>query len=264
MNLSKIDQFKLILTDNKSGSVELLLNLNSWLKLNLHKMNNPHLIVKQIKSSLAHFQTINKYTEKLNVRLREGTESELMDFFEQTEFDLHSIHKKIFENGLSCFTKVKKIITISNSYSVNRFIVHLHNHKGVEEVIVSESRPIMEGRQLAEKLIENGILVRFITDAAASKYIRSVDAAIIGCDKILKDGTVINKTGSRQLAILCNYLNIPFYVIADKSKFSKSDNFTQENKPFDEIWDFQDKNLKIENLYFEKVEKDLITKVISD
>jgi translation initiation factor 2B subunit (eIF-2B alpha/beta/delta family) len=264
MDLTDDKKLNALLADNKSGSIDLLLQLNAWLKANLAGHDKPELLIQKIKSSLAHFQTVEVYLDNLNELLKGKSQRDLFAFFDNTEAELNGLQRRIFENGLRYFKKAGKIITISNSYSVARFLIQLYDKSNLNEVVVCESRPVMEGRLLAEKLIEEGIPVRLITDASVSQYIEVVDAAIIGADKILRDGSIINKIGSRQLAILCRYFNTPIYVVADKTKFSGSNEFEQENKPNTEIWDFKHKKLKVENFYFEKIERELITKVISN
>jgi translation initiation factor 2B subunit (eIF-2B alpha/beta/delta family) len=73
---------------------------------------------------------------------------------------------------------------------------------------VAESRPKNEGRILAKRLIKKGIPVEYITDFSAATYIPRIDAAIIGADKILANGNIVNKMGSKTLAVLCRYYNI--------------------------------------------------------
>lgn len=253
-----------ILSDNKSGSIQLLLQLNRWIQSNIDKLENFGLLERKIRSSLGHFQAIDNYMDKFKDIYKLNDKNELSVFLDKTELEFHSIHKKIFENARNYFTNVKTVITISNSYSVSQFVINLHNHKQLDEVIVCESRPVMEGRLFAANLLDHGMNVRVITEAAVSYYIKDVDAALIGADKILPDGTVINKIGSKQLAIMCKHYDTPIYVIADKTKYSNSNSYEEENYPQNEIWDYKHKNLIIENIYFERIDKNFITKIISN
>ncbi len=264
MDLTKDDRLNALLSDNKSGSIDILIQLNRWLKLNITKQSKPELLIQKIKSSLSHFQTINTYLDNLNILLQKNSKKDLFGFFENQELELNSVHNQIFENGWNYVKNAERVITISNSYSVARFLIKLHEQKRLKEIVVCESRPVLEGRLLAEKLLGNDICVRLITEAAISKYLGNLDAAIIGADKILSDGSIVNKIGSRQLSILCRYASIPLFVVADKSKFTDSEYFEQAKRPENEIWDYNHKNLKIENLYFERIEKELITRVLSN
>ena len=263
MDLTNNEKLNALLSDNKSGSTDILIQLNSWLKNNITKLGNQDLYLQKIKSSLAHFQSVDTYLDDLTDLLKENNKKKLFDFFQNKKLELNSVHKRIFDNGWSYFKDVDRVITISNSHTVAQFLINLYDQKRLKEIIICESRPVMEGRLMAEKFLSKGIHVRLIIEASISAFLDVADAAIIGADKILQDGSIINKIGSRQLAILCKYFNIPLYVIADKSKFSNSDKFQQVERPDNEIWDFRHEKLKIENFYFEKIEKELIKKVIS-
>ncbi|MHA1596879.1 MAG: S-methyl-5-thioribose-1-phosphate isomerase [Candidatus Asgardarchaeia archaeon] len=90
------------------------------------------------------------------------------------------------------------------------------------EVFADETRPKLQGARLtAFELSYDGIPVTVITDNMAG-YLMSkgmVDKVIVGADRILRTGHVINKVGTYSLAILAKYHNIPFYVAAPTSTF---------------------------------------------
>ena len=121
-----------------------------------------------------------------------------------------------------------------------------------------------EGKILAKRLLKSSIPVKFVTDFSAASYIPSVNAVIIGADRILSNGNIVNKTGSLTLAILCRYYNKPFYVITTKSKHSKDSEYLPEEKDPAEVWRYSNQKLKVRNYYFEEIERDLITRIITD
>jgi len=90
------------------------------------------------------------------------------------------------------------------------------------------------------------------------------DAAIIGTDVILKNGNVVNKVGSKSLALLCKEFNKPFYVVSTRSKKSTRINFKQIEENPDEIWNKKMKHLSTLNIYFEVVEKKYISRIFTD
>jgi translation initiation factor 2B subunit (eIF-2B alpha/beta/delta family) len=117
---------------------------------------------------------------------------------------------------------------------------------------------------MAEELAANGIKVELITDAMIGLYVHKVDAAIIGADMVLKNRNVVNKVGSKALALMCKENKKPLYVVTTRSKFSNKDNFKPKKEKPDEIWNMKIKNLSISNTYFEKVDKKLITKIFTN
>ena len=121
----------------------------------------------------------------------------------------------------------------------------------------------MEGRILAEKLSKLKIDAELITEAAIALKINEAGAALIGADMILKNGNVINKTGSLTLATVCKFNSIPFYVAADKAKFSHNNKFEQKEMPHKEIWRHSNSKIKIKNFYFEEIDKKFISRIFT-
>jgi methylthioribose-1-phosphate isomerase len=84
-------------------------------------------------------------------------------------------------------------------------------------VYVDETRPVLQGARLtAWELMQENIPCTLVTDNMAGYllYHDMVDVAIVGADRIAKNGDVANKIGTYPLAVLCKEHGIPFYVAA--------------------------------------------------
>jgi methylthioribose-1-phosphate isomerase len=84
-------------------------------------------------------------------------------------------------------------------------------------VYVDETRPVLQGARLTTwELMEEKIPCTLVTDNMAGYllYRDMVDLAIVGADRIAKNGDVANKIGTYPLAVLCKEHGIPFYVAA--------------------------------------------------
>lgn len=84
-------------------------------------------------------------------------------------------------------------------------------------VFADETRPLLQGARLtAWELMRDGIDVTLIADGAAGLLMRSgaVDVAIVGADRIARNGDVANKIGTYTVAVLCRAHGVPFYVAA--------------------------------------------------
>jgi translation initiation factor 2B subunit (eIF-2B alpha/beta/delta family) len=123
---------------------------------------------------------------------------------------------------------------------------------------------MFEGRLLAIDLVKEGIKVKLITDAMMGLYVNEIDAAIIGADEVLNNGNIINKVGSKALALLCKDQKKPLYVVSLRSKFSNKKYYKPKSENPNEVWDKKNKNFSVQNIYFEEIEKKLITKVVTD
>jgi translation initiation factor eIF-2B subunit delta len=84
-------------------------------------------------------------------------------------------------------------------------------------IVVAESLPGGEGRATARRLSRKGITARVVPDAMMAVAAHRVDCAVVGADAVTPD-TVINKVGTRLLALACRDAGIPCYVLADSSK----------------------------------------------
>ena len=88
------------------------------------------------------------------------------------------------------------------------------------EVYATETRPLLQGARLtAWELDRAGIPFTLIPDSAAAYLMRlgSVDAVIVGADRIAANGDVANKIGTYGLALLAREHGLPFYVAAPTS-----------------------------------------------
>ena len=99
-------------------------------------------------------------------------------------------------------------------------IREIHERGVLEMVYADETRPLLQGSRLtAWECQRNGIPYRVQADgAAASTILRGlVDVAIIGADRIAKNGDTANKIGSVGVALACHAAGIPFVVAAPSS-----------------------------------------------
>ena len=94
--------------------------------------------------------------------------------------------------------------------------MYVAHKRGVDiHVFVDETRPLLQGARLtAFELGRAGINRTLITDNMAAHVMsqNKVDAVIVGADRVVANGDAANKIGTMNLAILCNYYNLPFYI----------------------------------------------------
>mmetsp|Transcript_6807 Transcript_6807/g.14681 ORF Transcript_6807/g.14681 Transcript_6807/m.14681 type:complete len:296 (-) Transcript_6807:472-1359(-) len=100
----------------------------------------------------------------------------------------------------------------------------LDEREMLASVTALETRPYNQGSRLTAFEIREDNLTggRLICDSMAA-YLMAVsrkdgsggiDAAIVGADRICRNGDTANKIGTYQLAITCHYHSVPFYVAA--------------------------------------------------
>lgn len=84
-------------------------------------------------------------------------------------------------------------------------------------VYADETRPLLQGARLTSwELKKNNIKFNLICDSMAGFLMqqKKVDLVIVGADRITSQGDTANKIGTYNLAVLCHYHKIPFYVAA--------------------------------------------------
>ena len=85
------------------------------------------------------------------------------------------------------------------------------------EVYAGETRPLLQGARLTTwELKQAGIPVTLICDNMAASVMnqKRVDLILVGADRIAVNGDTANKIGTYSLAVLAQYHQIPFYVVA--------------------------------------------------
>ena len=84
-------------------------------------------------------------------------------------------------------------------------------------VFATETRPLLQGSRLtAWELQRAGIPVTVLADGMAAAEMRAgtVDAVLVGADRIVANGDTANKIGTYALAVAAQHHGIPFYVCA--------------------------------------------------
>ena len=150
---------------------------------------------------------------------------------EEIEDDDLKINYMLGDNGLKVFEgsgSRLKILTHCNAgalatsgYGTALAVIRsLHKAKRIENVIVDETRPFLQGARLtAWELHQEKIPFFIISDNMAGYFMSKgeVDAVIVGADRIAANGDSANKIGTLSLSILAKNYGIPFYIVAPLS-----------------------------------------------
>ena len=83
-----------------------------------------------------------------------------------------------------------------------------------------ETRPWLQGARLTTyECAHDGIPCTLIADGAAASVLASgrVQAVVVGCDRVARNGDFANKLGTLNLAVLARHYRVPFYVAMPRS-----------------------------------------------
>jgi len=131
-------------------------------------------------------------------------------------------------HGAGLLRDVRRIMTHCNTGALAApgrgtalaVIAELADRGRLDEVLATESRPLLQGARLTVYELEHlNIPHRLVVDSAAAGLIaaHAVDAVIVGCDRVAANGDVANKVGTYGLALACNAAGIPFVVAGPTS-----------------------------------------------
>jgi len=146
----------------------------------------------------------------------------------------------------------------------------------VVEVIVDETRPLLQGSRLtAWELQEAGIPYRVITDNTAGfmMELEKISAVVVGADRISSNGDVANKIGTCSLAVLADKFDVPFIVAAPTSSFDwkirSGKEIPIEQRDEEEVLSFRDIRVapldaKAINFAFDITPAELITAIVCE
>jgi translation initiation factor 2B subunit (eIF-2B alpha/beta/delta family) len=172
------------------------------------------------------------------------------------------IHQQV-EAVQTIIRNCKSVVTLSYSSTVESILRH-----GLPpgcRVVIAESRPLMEGRRLFRNLSDDVTELRMITDAQLGLAIPDADLVLVGADAVLRDLSVVNKTGTYMAALVAHAHGRDFLVAADTYKINvtmDSHNCILESKSGGEVWARQEKHC--DNVYFDITPSQLITGFVSE
>ena len=133
-----------------------------------------------------------------------------------------------------------------------------------EAVLVAESRPGGEGVAVAESLAEVA-KVTLTTDAALAFELAewAAEAVVVGADRILPDGRVVNKVGTRAAALAAASERRPCLVVAATDKVAPADEYDLEPRAGTELYDGE-AAVEVANPTFDVTPADAVTAVLTE
>jgi len=195
------------------------------------------------------------------VELDQRNISHALKHFEEAKEKISEFASRKIENNMVVFTHC-------HSSTVTKALIEAKKQGKKFEVYNTETRPLFQGRITAAELAKAGIKVTHFVDSAARLALKKSDLFLMGADAITTEGKVINKIGSELFAEIANKLEVPLYICTDSWKFDPKTIFGYE-EPIEkraekEVWPNAPKNVKINNLAFEKIDPRLISGIISE
>jgi len=124
----------------------------------------------------------------------------------------------VAEGALALIGDGSTIVTISFSSTVQHALTYAQRAGRRLEVICAESLPGGEGRATVETLGACGVAATLLPDAEAIAAIASADLVLVGADMLTGHG-LVNKTGTRAMALAARAAGKAFYTLCGSEKF---------------------------------------------
>ncbi|AGO10221.1 AaceriAEL322Wp [[Ashbya] aceris (nom. inval.)] len=129
----------------------------------------------------------------------------------------------ILENASQHIDNDSTILT----YGCSKVLTDLFIYNAVDlgknfNIIIVDSRPLFEGRKMAEVLRKRGLNITYVLiTSLATIFSMDIDYVFLGAHSILSNGFLYSRVGTAMLAMSAKRRNIPVIVACESLKFSQ-------------------------------------------
>ncbi|KAI7894109.1 uncharacterized protein EV154DRAFT_415741 [Mucor mucedo] len=125
----------------------------------------------------------------------------------------------IIQYGLSKIENGDVILTFAKSSVVESLLLKAKQIGKEFSVIIVDSRPLLEGKNLLTKLTEAGIACKYALISSIYVLLKNVTKVFMGTHAILNNGSSYSRIGSAAVAMAATDKKIPVMVCAETYKF---------------------------------------------
>ncbi|KAL0479057.1 hypothetical protein AKO1_007954 [Acrasis kona] len=130
--------------------------------------------------------------------------------------------EQIVNNGVARITNGDVIMTYARSEVIEKILTRAHCDGGKRfRVIIVDSRPKNEGRELLNRLLIAGVDCTYVYINAVSHVMKEVTKVMIGANSMLSNGSVYSRIGTAPVCMMANSYNVPVLVCCETYKFSE-------------------------------------------
>eukprot|EP01113_Clastostelium_recurvatum_P012267 TRINITY_DN1635_c0_g1_i1.p1 TRINITY_DN1635_c0_g1~~TRINITY_DN1635_c0_g1_i1.p1 ORF type:complete len:676 (-),score=142.98 TRINITY_DN1635_c0_g1_i1:27-2054(-) len=113
------------------------------------------------------------------------------------------------------------VLTYARSYVVEQILVKAHMEGKVFRVVVVDSSPNREGRQLLHRLVSQGLRCTYTMLNGLAYIMQEVNKIFVGAYSLLSNGALLSRVGTALVASVAKAYNVPFIVCCETYKFSE-------------------------------------------
>lgn len=112
------------------------------------------------------------------------------------------------------------IVTFAKSSIVERSILQAHHNGTRFKVVVIDSRPLFEGKNLARSLAKAGVETQYMLLSGAAHALHNADLVLLGAHAMMANGRLYSRAGTASVAMLAHRRDIPVIVCCESIKFT--------------------------------------------
>ncbi|KAL8987808.1 MAG: hypothetical protein Q9177_003028 [Variospora cf. flavescens] len=112
------------------------------------------------------------------------------------------------------------ILTFAKSSGVERTLLEAHRQGKSFRVIVVDSAPLHEGRNLARSLVSLGLQVQYTLIHTVSHMVQDATKVLLGAHAMMSNGRLYSRIGTALVAMMAKEADIPVIVLCESVKFT--------------------------------------------
>lgn len=112
------------------------------------------------------------------------------------------------------------IVTYAKSSIVEQTLLRAHESGTRFKVIVIDSRPLHEGKNLARSLAHAGIEVQYMLLEGQAFAVKDADLVLLGAHAMMANGRLYSRVGTAAVAMSAHFRDVPVIVCCESIKFT--------------------------------------------
>lgn len=134
-----------------------------------------------------------------------------------TEERIEFADKAICKHASSKIMEGDVILTYARNDLIQMLLL---NQEKKFRVILVDSRPLLEGKDMLKKLIDAGIECTFVLLNSLSYVMKEVTKVFLGASALMSNGSILSRVGTASVAMMARSYNVPVLVCCETYKIS--------------------------------------------
>ncbi|EFC38588.1 predicted protein [Naegleria gruberi] len=174
-----------------------------------------------MKNALRRFKyCLHQIDKESYIRTHQQRKEALSEYVDRYIEERISVpEKEIVKKGVNGIKDGDTILTYALSEVLEKMIIEAAQSKKIS-VIVVDSRPKNEGKELVKRLTRAGVKCSIVLVNAVTYVMKDVSKVFLGANSILSNGNVYSRVGTAVVAMTAKAFNIPVVVCCETYKFS--------------------------------------------